>query len=221
MIKHDQNGSLNSLLVPLIVVTLFFVGSASFAAWAFASRQDYKTNTDEKIASAVTLARQNESTLKDKQFAEVEKNPLRAYTGPQAYGSLVIKFPKTWSAYVDDTGNGSSVVDGYFHPGAVPSLTSPSSTFALRVQVLSQSYTSVVTSFKGAEQLKKASVAPYALPLVPSVVGVRVDGAIKPNKTGSMIVLPLRDKTIEISTEGGEFGADFTNNILPNVSFSP
>ncbi|MBC7708328.1 hypothetical protein H7Y63_03825 [Polaromonas sp.] len=221
MIKHDQNGSLNGLLIPLVIVSLFFVTSAGFAAWAFASRQDYKLNTDEKIASAVTIARQNESTAKDKQFAEAYKQPLKTYTGPQAFGSLSIKFPKTWSGYVDDTGKGTSVVDGYFYPGTVPSITSPSSTFALRVRVVAQSYSSILTGFKGLQKANKVTISPYALPQVPSVVGVRIDGEIRPTRNGTLIVIPLRDKTIELSTEGSEFTADFADNILPNVSFSP
>jgi len=47
-----------------------------------------------------------------------------------------------------------------------------------------------------------------------------VNGQIEPNKTVSMVILPLRDKTIEISTQGDQFRSDFTNNILPNLTFS-
>ena len=47
-------------------------------------------------------------------------------------------------------------------------------------------------------------VAPFAAAKVPSVVGVRVDGQINSLKTGTMIVLPLRDKTIELWTEAQE-----------------
>ena len=221
MNKHDQYGAVNGLLLACIVITLLFLLSAGFGVWAFAGRQDYKTNTDAKIASAVTVARQSESTAKDRQFAEIEKQPLRNYNGPQAFGSLVVAYPKTWSAYVDDSGNGSASVDGFFYPGAVPAINAQSSHFALRIQVLSQSYSSIVTSLRDAQQSNKATITPFALAKVPSVVGVRVDGTFKDQKVGSLVVLPLRDKTIEISTESNDFSNDFNKNILPNLSFAP
>ncbi len=52
---------------------------------------------------------------KDNEFIVREKQPLQTYTGPSAFGSISVKYPKTWSAYVDET-NSSTPVDGYFHP---------------------------------------------------------------------------------------------------------
>ncbi len=221
MNKHDQHGAINALLLPCIVIALLFIVSASFGFWAYAGRQDYKLNSDAKVASAVTVARQAESTAKDRQFAEIEKQPLRNYNGPQAFGSLVVAYPKTWSAYVDDSGSGNATVDGFFYPGTVPALTAQNSSFALRVQVLAQSYSSIVTSVRDAQETSKAIVTPFALAKVPSVVGVRVDGNFKEQKVGSMVILPLRDKTIEISTESNDFLNDFNKNILPNLTFVP
>lgn len=221
MYKHDQNGSINILLLPLVIVGVLFLATAGFATWAYSGKQDYKNNVDAKIATAVTVARQTESTAKDKEFAEVSKQPLRNYNGPQALGSLVLAYPRTWSGYVDDTGSGGASLDGYFYPGTVPSLTNQASSFSLRIQVLSQSYASTLTNLKGLQTSKKVTVSPYALPKVPGTVGVMVDGEYKPNKNGKKVILPLRDKTIEISTEGSEFINDFNNNILPNITFSP
>ncbi len=219
--KHNQNGAINILLVPFILAVLFLLAALGFGGWSYASRQDYKNNVDQKISAAVELAKQQESTQKDKQFAEAEKKPLKTYSGPQTSGSLIIKYPKTWSSYVDDTTVGSIPVDGYFYPGTVPSITAASSTFALRVQVLAQAYSDVLGNLAGQQQNGLITVDAYRLPNVPSVVGVIVNGQIEPNKTVSMVILPLRDKTIEISTQGDQFRSDFTNNILPNLTFSP
>ena len=221
MNKHNQRGSVNSLLLPCIVITLLFFSSAGFGVWAFAGRQDYKDNSDAKIASAVTVAQQAESTVKDRQFAEIEKQPLRTYTGPQAFGSLLVKYPKTWSAYVDDKGTGSAQVDAYFNPGFVPALAAQNSRFALRVQVIAQSYSSRVDTIRQAQQVNGAVITPYALAKVTNVIGIRVDGKYNNDKIGSLVILPLRDKTIEISSESSDYLADFNNNILPNFTFAP
>ncbi len=220
MIKHNQDGGVTIILVVVGLATLL-IFSLIFGFWAYAGKQDYKTNVDSKIAAAVVVAKQQEGSAKDVAFAAAEKLPLRPYHGPQAYGSIVVNYPKTWSAYVDDTGNGSAPVDGYFAPNAVPAITGQASVFALRIQVLSQAYSQVLQAIANQQQSGKQVVTPFALPKVPSAVGVEITGTLVGNKTGTMVVLPLRDKTLEIWTEGNQFLSDFNTSILPNTSFSP
>lgn len=218
MKNHNQDGAANALLLPLIVAILLLIGAASFGYWAYGSRQDYKNNTDEKIAAAVSSAKQQESSLKDQQFAEAEKNPLKTYNGPQQYGSMSIQYPKTWSAYVDATGSGQSSFDAYFQPDTVPAIEDETNNYALRVQVLGQSYSDTLNSFSSQTGI---TVSPYSLPKVSKVIGVKVTGQIADNKSGEMIVLPLRGSTLEIYTEAQQYESDFNNTILPNFSFLP
>ena len=222
MIKHNQDGYVNALLVPFILCVVLLLGAIGFGAWAFAGRQDYKTNTDQKVAAAVVVAKQQESSAKDKAFAEAEKNPLKTYNGPEAYGSIQLSYPKTWSGYVDDDGSGGELVNGYFYPGVVPSVSGDKNLFALRVKVINQSYSEVLNAFSSQQQNGKLTVSAYALPKVPKTVGVLLNGSLDgDNRTGTMVVLPMRDKTLEISTDGAQFVSDFNNIILPNFSFSP
>ncbi|HEY1064169.1 MAG TPA: hypothetical protein VGE30_02605 [Candidatus Saccharimonadales bacterium] len=218
MNKHNQDGSVNVLLLPLILASVFFVGALGFGVWAFTERQDYKNNYDEKAAVAVAEAKKQEGALKDKQYAEAAKLPLKTYNGPQQFGSIAVQYPKTWSAYVVGAAGGAEDFAAYFHPDAVPQVDEESSSFALQIEVVSETYDSVLSEFQDAEGV---SVTPYSLPKLAKVVGVRVDGQIEENKRGSMIVLPLRDKTIKIYTEAESFLSDFNNNILPNLTFSP
>lgn len=230
MIKHNQQGAVSGAAVSLVFTILLLIAAIAFGAWAFSSRQDYKNNTDAKINAAVTVAKQNEDKAKDAAFAQEEKNPLKNWNGPEAYGSLVMAYPKTWSGYVSvasgNSGSSGTPVDGYFYPGVVPSTTDQNSSFAVRVQVNSQSYASVVQSVSQQSGSKNPPVVtPYALPKLPKVVGVKITGSL-PNssgsqKTGVMVVLPLRSQTVEIWTEGNQFVDDFNNIILPSFSFSP
>ncbi|HVV25860.1 MAG TPA: hypothetical protein VHC21_02415 [Candidatus Saccharimonadales bacterium] len=230
MTKHNQDGAVSGVAVSLVFTLLLLIAAIVFGVWAFGSRQDYKNNTDAKINAAVTVAKQNEDKLKDAAFAQAEKNPLTTWNGPEAYGSIALAYPKTWSGYVSvasSTNTGSTnPVDGYFYPGVVPSTTDSSSSFALRIQVNSQSYANVVQQLSQANSQNPPTVAPYALPKVPKVVGVKVTGTLPisngdTQKTGIMVILPLRSETLEIWTEGSQFTADFNNSILPNFSFSP
>ena len=106
-------------------------------------------------------------------------------------------------------------------PGVVPGVTNQASVFALRVQVVKQTYSQVLQSFTSQQQTGKLSVSAYALPKLPKVVGVKVTGEITQGKTATMIVLPLRSDTLKIWTEGTQFVEDFNTSILPNFSFLP
>jgi hypothetical protein len=218
MKANSQSGAINALLLPLLVALLLLVGVAVFGVWAFGSRQDYKDNVDAKIATAVTAAKADEDKVKDAQFAEEQKNPLKTYTGPAAYGSVTINYPKTWSGYVSDTDGNDPFVDGYFSPGVVPDTQDQKSSFAFRVQVSSQSYSESLQSFQNQEGV---TIQPYSLPKVPNVVGVIVRGAIEQDRQGIMVILPLRNTTLKFWTESDAFTGDFNNIILPNASFSP
>src|SRR5262249_10256258 len=151
---------------------IFFLGAAGFGMWAYMSRQDYKDNSDKKVDAAVTIAKQQTASDKDKEFVEKEKYPLRHYVGPAPYGSVDIQYPKTWSAYVTESSSGTPIV-GYFHPSFVPSTQAgtSSTSFALRLEVTNTSYDQVLKSFDANVKSGKVKVTPYKAPKVSSVLG--------------------------------------------------
>lgn len=218
MKMRAESGNINVLLIPFILVILFFFGAAGFGVWAFMGRQDYKNNVNQKISVAVAAANQSLTNQLNAQFAQEEKNPLQTYVGPQAFGTLNIQYPKTWSAYIAEQDTSGNPINGYFYPSVVPDVSNQNNSYALRVEVLEQSYDSILQTFNSQTGI---SVSPYALPKVPNVVGVQITGAIEPNKQGTMIILPLRNQTLEIWTEANNFQSDFNNIILPNFTFSP
>lgn len=212
---------LNSLLIPLILSILLLVSAIIFGVWAFMSMEDYKDNVQQKVDKAVAIAKQETGTAKDAEFVEKEKNPLREYKSPQATGSIVIQYPKTWSAYINEDANGSDPLDGYFHPSYVPGMESGTN-FALHIRVVSTAYAEYMDQFESQVQEGKITVAPYRAPKMPdSAVGARLDGEINPGQQDSMVVFPLRDKTIEISTQSSEFKNDFEKIILANLTYTP
>lgn len=218
--RSNERGSINALIIPLVLFILLFIGALVFGVWAFGSRQDYKNNVDSKVGVAVAVAKKATQAADATIYAEAAKQPLRVYVGPEAYGSVHISYPKTWSAYADTTDE-NTPLDAYFAPGAVPGVSDQSVSFALRVQIQSQSYDQVMSQYSSQVSQQTLTASPYRLPLVPGVVGTRLDGQITDAKQGSMIVLPLRDKTLLIWTESNQYLNDFNNNILPHVSFSP
>ncbi len=208
------------LLLALIVCVLLLLGALGFGLWAYNSQQDYKNNSDKKSEAAVTIAVEKESTRKDNEFTEKEKNPFKTYLGPAAFGSIEIQYPKTWSAFVIETDKGAKPINGFFHPGFVPD-TLGQTAFALRLEVTNQSFEQEMKQFESKVKAGKVTVSPYSAKNVPGTPGARVSGEISQDKQGTIILLPSRDKTIKIYTESQQFVGDFDNIILANLKFVP
>lgn len=208
------------LIIALILFVLLFISALGFGFWAYSGRQQYKNEADKITAKAVAVAKLEEATKKDSEFTEKEKNPYKKYEGPDTYGGLDIVYPKTWSAYVVQADRTGTPVDGYFHPGHVPDIKSETA-FALRVQVTSQSYEHEMKQFEGKVKSGKVKVTAYAPKNVAGVVGSRVEGEIRNGQKNTMVLIPIRDKTIKLSTESPQFAADFENIILANLKFTP
>ncbi len=216
MHKLDQRGE---LLIPLVIVTVFLVGSIGFGIWAYMGRQDYKNNVDQKITEAVVVAEENLAIKKDAEFAESYKLPNVTYRGPGAFGTLSITYPKTWSNYVNERGSGNTPVDGIMHPSYVSSDDS-SVNYALRYQVVERQYEQELRAFDSKVRNGRISVSAYRLPGREETLGSRLEGEITSRKQGVLVLLPLRDKTIKLWTEGSEFRTDF-ESILAQATFIP
>ncbi len=221
MDKLNERGAINVLLIPLILIVVFFMGAAAFGIWAFTGRADYKTNSDQKSAVAAAAAREAQKTEDATKFAEDAKKPFDTYIGPAQFGNVTVNYPKTWSAYVVENERGSAPITGFFQPKVVPNVTDPNNSFALRVELVNTDYKNVLDQFKSRLDTGKATIKPYTLPKVPSVVGSRIDGQITTTKQGTMVVLPLRNMTLKVWTESNDFKGDLDTNILPNFSFVP
>jgi hypothetical protein len=220
--KRSIERGFSVLIVPLAISSLLLIGAVVFGAWAYSKMEDYKNNVDAKVDTAAAAAKQQEATTKDAQFAQEEKYPLRSYVSPAAYGNITVQFPKTWSGYVSDDTNGSPFIDGYFYPDTVPDIQNQNNTYALRIQLMQESYSEILQEEQNFVQQGQATVVPYTAPKVPSVVGVKVTGALlTPQTNGTMIIFPLRNMTLLLWTGAPQFEDDFNNIILPNFTFSP
>ncbi|MDZ7785579.1 MAG: hypothetical protein U5L95_00455 [Candidatus Saccharibacteria bacterium] len=184
------------------------------------SRNDYRDNTQAKIDEAVNTAKEEQKAELEADFQEREKEPLVNYTGPSEFGTVSINYPKTWSAYVNEKKSGSTPINGYFHPSYVPGVDSGTS-FALRLEVLESSYDKELDDFSNAAEDGEVEVSPITLDKVPDVSGSRIDGEVERDKQGSVVLFPLRDKTIKVSVLTDTFIKDFNNAILKNMSFVP
>jgi len=211
-----ERGGLNPLILIVVVLSIVVVGLAGFGIWAYINYGDAKTNLDDKINAAVADAKRAQSATDEAQFAEREKQPTKQFVGPDDLGRVSFLFPKTWSGYVDKLGTSSSNYEAYFQPGTVPPLDS-GTPYALRITILNKSYEDTLAGFQ--EKVKKGDVHTTTA-TIDGQTGSRLDGKIETNIDGVMVLLKLRDKTLEVYTESRTFQPDFDNTILSSLKFN-
>lgn len=213
---------LNLLIIPVVALSVLLLASLVFGFWAYSEMQDYKNNSDKKVEAAVEVAKQQTSDVKDKEFLEKEKIPHKSYQSADVVGTVAFEYPKTWAAFMteDKQTNSGKPVDGYLHPDIVPGIDSGTD-FALRTQVLSQPYSTVLNQYESKVKSGKVRILPFKAEKVPSVLGVRVDGEINTGQVNSMVILPIRDKTLLVWTESTTYLDDFNKIVLPTLSFAP
>lgn len=219
MKKLSQRGAINVISISFFAVCVALVVSIVLAASFFSGENKYKNNTNQLIAAAVANAQTKLTAQLNAQFQATNNATVTSFSGPSQYGSVVLDYPKSWSGYVDTAG--SNPLDGYFNPGVVPSLENQSNVYALRLQVVADSYSNQLAQYTAQQQNGTVSISPYALKLVPQVVGVLITGQVQPSKQGVMVMLPLRTDTLLIWTESTQYSSLFTNQILQSVTFQP
>jgi len=212
-----------------VVFGVLFIAAAAFGVWAYSGKTDYKNNTQAKIDAAVANNTKKVQAADAKQYAEQAKSPYKTLTGPSDYGSVQVSYPKTWGAYVDTT-NSNTPINAYFHDDYVPAPSTSSQiaqVYNLRIQIVSQPYSTQLQQYQSKLGTGEVTASAYSLPKVPKVAGTMLTGQIVPNSssqnppTGTMVMLPLRNTTLEIWTESPNFLSDFNNIILPNITFVP
>ena len=219
--KHNQNGASSTLLLLIVsLVLLVFVGM--FAIIEAGSASSAKSTLNQQINSAVAKAQSAQQTTDNATFQKQSESPYLTYTSAATYGNISFNYPRNWSAYVNsNSGNGqSTLLDGYFFPGILPSVDDTSATnFAFRVSLISTDYGTTLTGLTTAPTVVVTS--PYSLPKVPNVIGAKLTGNLGNSKTGTMIILPLRGQTLEIFTEGSSYNNEFNTIILASLKFTP
>lgn len=218
--NNHESGAVQTATIVSIVLGLLFVISLAFGLTMLVGKNDLQNSIDKKVQQQVSGAVKDAEVAKDATFAEEQKSPVKSYTAPSTFGTATVAYPKTYSAYIDESSGGNSAINAYFHPNVVPK-EDRSITFALRMQVVQASYDSQVKLFDTNLKSGKVTVKPFRAANVASVMGVRVDGEIATGKQGSMILIPLRDKTIKIWTENKEYVADFDTYVVPSINFVP
>lgn len=214
-------------IVTIVILIVLLLIALIFGMWAYSGRSNNRSASQQVATNQAVAAAVSNQKAQDDQAA---KQPYRTFTGSSTYGSVTFNYPRTWSGLVDTTSS-DEPINGYFYPDILPALQSSSSSsgastaLALRVELLNDDYATTVSQFDSSVQSGDLTATAYVPPKMAGVSnvqpGLRLDGAITQDFQGSMVVIKVRDKTLEISTQSKDFLNDFNNTVLPSLSFAP
>ena len=213
--SHTQRGAVATSTLVIAGISVFAVAFAGLSIWAYLNYMDQKNNVDSKVATAVADAEKKLGDKLESDFIEREKEPLKSFSGPSDYGTLSFKYPKTWSVYVSNDGTKGTGYEAFFNPGAVPSLNSASSRYALHVAIVNNSYERVIDGYESL--VEKGDLKTSAVK-AGDQNGTRLDGNFSKDIRGAAVIYKIRDKTAVIQTDADTFKPDF-NALIKTITF--
>lgn len=186
------------------------------AVWAFIGKSSAESDLQTKIDAAVSASEVVITKKLDDKYAELAKKPFKTLKFAESLGGISIKYPRSWSVYLEEDEGGSKPVELYAHPSYVPDINGDTA-FGLRMQIISQAYEEELGGWDS--EISSGEVSAHTIKSN-GVVGTKLKGTIDNDKTGVMVLLPLRDKTLLIWTEANSFTSDF-NAAITSLVFSP
>lgn len=213
--KLNNSGAV-SMVVPMIFIIVIAIVLAVFGMWSYFQFTNERDNTAKNVQTAVAAERAVIRQEEIEKLEEREKSPFDTYSASDEKSRISLAYPKTWSAFIDEKTSGSTELEAYFHPGFIvpEDIKQP---YAFRLLFLDKGFDAEVSSY---DSLVDRGILKSKKVTVNDVEGLRLDGEIENDITGSVVLIPVRDKTIKLSTEAERYQDDF-DTILENFTFNP
>lgn len=202
-------------IIALSLTSLTFIG---LFIWMFIQYNDASTDLEGQISLAVAEAKDEQAADLEADFLEREKNPFNNFSGPEDYGQLSFKYPKTWSVYVAHDASKGGKFEAFFNPREVEPI-SDTTVNSLRVAVLDKGFDDVAAEYQKAIDKKNSTLKVESV-TVGGVTATRYTGTIpKTELNGIIVIFKIRDKTVVLRTDSLLFSKDF-DALLKTVTFN-
>lgn len=178
------------------------------------------TNLNILNAKAAQEAADEQKKLDDAAYIKANQLPFRTYTAEPVNGGFQLQIPKNWSLYAGNNTTALTQLDLASSPDVVVVNSGPNAvnTHAFHLQLRKASAASINKTFEA--RLKKKTLTSRGV-IVSGIQGTWFEGTIDDQRhNGVVVVLPVRDKTMVISTETRNYLDEF-NKILSTAKIIP
>jgi hypothetical protein len=202
-----------------ILIAILALGAAGFGVMAmvYFNKASVATKTLEtQKAAAVDKAKIAQKKADDEANTIANESPFRSYVAPVEFGSFEIKFPKNWSASIDQEKNGTQI-NLIINPDFVRRTNGTDELVATKVTLIERpqdQYMSTFSSLVKSGTLKQADI---------TVSGQRafdLTGRFSDKRTSRLVIVPVRDKVLVFTNENSKYGNEF-NQIIAQSKIIP
>lgn len=214
----EKNFSSLIKTIAIIVLSLIAATFIGLFIWMLVQYNDASTDLEGKINAAVAEAKDTQATELEKEFLNREKYPLREFSGPEDYGHLSFKHPKTWSVFVNKDATKGGDFEAYLNPGEVSPIAD-TTVNALRVKIIDKSFDAVAAEYQK-EINRKGSTLKVESTTINNVSANRYTGTLPGSElNGIVVIFKIRDKTAVIQTDTILFQEDF-DALIGTITFN-
>jgi len=217
MAELDHRGIANPGLIPIIGLGLLSFLLLVTSGVLFVQLDKAKSEREDYAKQVMA---ENETQVKAKlqaEFDEKEKDPFKDFETDAVLGDIKFRYPKTWSVSMNQDAASDPQIDAYFNPNVIRTDAEDTRSYALRVQLVGDSYSEVVDDLSS--DIEDGLITTKAVTFN-GIEGIRVDGQLDEVDRGAKVILPLRDKTVMIWTESRDFLDDF-EKVMTSFTFNP
>lgn len=209
-----------SLNIPMILAGLLLISTIALGLLSINYANKYteaKTDVDGQKAAAAAAAKEEQKVVDQKEHEEMDKQPYRTYQAPAVLGAIQAEFPKNWNVYAKEEEKSDIQLDVYMYPGVVRDENSTTEPYSFRIRMQQKLYPEAMLPYQ--KRVEKGQLKAQTV-TVSGISGTRFDGAITDERTGAIILLPVRDKTLFIWTESPTYMTDY-DQIVAKMAISP
>ncbi len=204
-------------LIKNVALAVLAVIAIAFGTLALLKISDYNKlsqDFDTKLSKSVTEKVDSELTKIEAEYNTKYNQPYNEFVGPEDYGRVTFKYPRTWSVYVASDVNSDKNYMVYFNPDKVLP-TGKKNVYALTFEIVSDSYENTTAKYSNSKNNMRAesltisgSPAIYYTGVLP---GTTFEGAV--------VVLKNRDKAVVFKTYDAAFIPAF-NELIESITFN-
>ncbi len=211
-ILRSTRGEVNILLISTLLLGLSTLIFGILAIYAYTNNQQTQKATDVLKAASYKQGQAAQRDADNKEYATANALPYRQYKAPDLYGNFVISFPKNWNAYVIEDQTALTQVNLLLHPVAVKLDRSiRTNLYAFRALLINQKQSTLYdTYYKNAVKAGRLTEKSVT---VSGIGATWLDGKFDAEHNGIIVLVPVRDKTLEFITDSHDFVDEF-NQIL-------
>jgi hypothetical protein len=199
------------------LVTFALVTLTALSIYGMVSSSQARSALNHAREKAYQAGQQDQKAEDEERFRIASQSPYRSYSAPGIYGGFEIKFPKNWSGHVVENEGGSPQVQLTLHPNFVKQVANQDNAYAARVQLSRTNHDQIVKQRQNevkAGRMKQQSVSVAGIP------STRFEGKFDNKHDGVTVLVPVRDKTVIISTDDKKYLPEF-DQILAQSKIVP